>query len=82
MRTEGEAVKPQPKSASAKAAVEADARLADLYEMAAQEGAVTDRQRADLEKLLNEIDQEADAKMAVVRQGAACLVAGFGLGAM
>lgn len=69
-------------SPSAKAAVEAEARIAEMYDMAAREGGVSDKDRAALDETLAKIDQEAEAQAQVVRQGAACLMAGFGLGVM
>lgn len=71
---------PAPMSEAAKAALEADARMAELYE-AEVAGGYLPEENKKLNAALERIDQENAARAAVIQQGAACLLAGFAAGA-
>lgn len=71
-----------PASRSARAARDADRIAAEEYQAAVDDGRVSEAEQAKLDEVLQKIDQEADARAALIREGAVCLTAGFGLGAV
>jgi hypothetical protein len=71
-----------PGSESAKAAVEAEQRIAELYDAELTAGYIDFDRSAALVKSLDRIEQDNTARAAVVREGAACLLAGFGTAAL
>ncbi|MCC6889647.1 MAG: hypothetical protein IT536_14030 [Hyphomicrobiales bacterium] len=73
---------PAPVSPSAKAAIAAERVQADLYAAELVAGTIDPKARDAMVEALNRIDRERDAQLAVIRQGAACLLAGFSAGAI
>lgn len=67
-----------PAGEAARAAVDSERRVAEIYDAEVAAGAIDPEGRAALEETLNRIDQDHAARTALVREGAACLLAGFG----